>query len=187
MLIFLDLDGTVADFVKHLRSQDIPVNHAWGKPRDEWLPEHHEAEAVKVSRMHTPGFWRAIPPFDYAQTIYQTIKPYKPFILTAKPRETSPHWVGHEKLGWVREHLDPSFPTYRCITCNIGEKGKWSGPGRILIDDDGRHNKLDWENGGGTFVHHREDDHEFTIIKLKEAIKNVGQYLAAQELRGAEG
>ena len=154
MIIFLDMDGVVADFVRHIRNLNIPYNNQWGQPRETWTAETLAGEEIKERAMHTPGFWRDIPEMDGALELYQAVHQFKPFFLTAKPREHSEPWIGREKLDWVRDHLDPEFPTHRMIVCNIGSKGPYARPGYVLIDDDLKRNGKEWTEAGGTFIHY---------------------------------
>lgn len=168
-MIFLDMDGVVADFVSHIRAKNIPYNNQWGQPRETWTQETLESEAIKEAAMHSRGFWTSIPLMPGAKELYDLVNPLSPSFLTAKPRENSPDWIAEEKLEYVRTHLDPTFPEEKMFCCNIGEKGKWAGPGLILIDDDLKRNGKEWSEAGGVFLHYEGPQH----------YERIAQYVAA--------
>lgn len=168
-MIYLDMDGVVADFVAHIRAKNIPYNNQWGQPKETWTEETLAGEKIKEAAMHSPGFWTSIPVMEGAKELYNLLKPLGVCFLTAKPRQDSPDLVGTEKLEWVRTHLDPDFPEERMFCCNIGEKGKWAQPGHVLIDDDLKRNGKEWTEAGGIFLHYEGPQHYDRIQKYVTA------------------
>lgn len=181
-MIYLDMDGVLADFVQHLQDLKIPNNHQWFEPRETWTEETWAGEAIKTKAMHSPGFWTSLPVmpggkklWDYCQANY----PGQVAVLTCKPQKDSPDLVGHDKLHWIKNKLGPIYlDRFNCVA--PGEKYLYVKTGDVLIDDDKRHTKGFEE--GAHFIHHlaeydrsgdsiivtKNPDVDHTIAELKK-------------------
>ena len=59
------------------------------------------------------------------------------------------------------------------ITCNSNEKFKYSGFGKILVDDNVSHGKL-WESYGGTFIHHVNVERSiYELDKIQDRMEKI--------------
>lgn len=141
-MIFLDLDGVLANFVKAARiAHGIPWGeefewdfwHSWGLTDSEFWSK---CSGIK--------FWSDIDPFDHTRLLYETCnKRANTFILTA-PTKTAHAECCAGKSIWCQRvlkcHPQHVLPIY----------DKWlvSGEGRLLIDDK-QENCESWERHGG--------------------------------------
>lgn len=149
-MIYLDMDGVLADFNRHTRELKIPYNYQWYDPKETWTKETWEGERIKTELMHGPGFWDKIPPMPDAYELFDYCRHYDPFILTAKPQPDSPQIVADDKYKWVLEHLDSDFPIEKMIVVRKADKplsiGRTGHRYQILVDDD--HRSIDIWNAG---------------------------------------
>jgi hypothetical protein len=141
--VFLDLDGVMADF-------DGTFPKLFGF-------DHKTVEEIvmweHIGRM--PDFFFRLEPFQGAVEFYDSIRHFKPIILTACPREEGLYApAAAAKHRWVREHLDPNA----LVLPVFGSRSKplfMQHEGDILIDDY-RKNCSAWEASGGQAILHRE-------------------------------
>lgn len=150
-MIYLDMDGVLADFVQHTTDLGIPNNYQWFEPRETWTQETLEGERIKTAAMHSPGFWINIPLCPGAKQLWDFCEPYGRAVLTAKPQPDSPMLVDAEKLAWINKNLGEQ-PSDTFICCQRTEKQKYA-PGHVLVDDDPRNCKA-WEDAGGIAILH---------------------------------
>lgn len=175
-MLYLDMDGVLADFSQHLKNLNIPRNEAWGKPKEEWTPLDWVHEDVKVEAMHTRGFWRDIPPMPDMDELVDYVFQKTPFIgaLSCHPRPESPNFVAVEKFAWLLYNGIPiPVTTFACM--NIGEKHKFVGFCRpeqpqILIDDNVTMCK-EWRDAGGISVLHTSAKN--SIAQLEGILKHA--------------
>src|SRR6185436_11760465 len=133
-MIYLDMDGVLADFVMHTFNLKIPNNPQWFDPRETWTEETWAGERIKTKAMHSPGFWNALPLCPGAKDLWDFCEPYGRAVLTAKPQPDSPDLVGIEKLEWINKNLGPHTGD-AFICCQRTEKAQYA-PGHVLVDDD---------------------------------------------------
>ena len=145
-MIFLDLDGVLADFDSHYET------HFGVRPSG-----HYEMEA----RQLCPDFYRTIPLMTGARDLFRYVDEagYGVAILTGVP--SSVDAADNQKHEWAAEH----FPHVQVICCPAREKWEHGRPGDFLIDDYLKY-RLDWIGMGGVFIHHT--DVPSTIAKLRE-------------------
>jgi len=149
-MIYLDMDEVLAAFCQHTNDLGIPFNHQWHDPRETWTPETWEGERIKTKAMHTPGFWYAIPVMPGAKELWELAHALDEVsILTAKPQDNSPAFIGPEKLQWIRDYLGP-LDDSRFVCCTRLEKVHYA-PGNVLVDDDPR-TCQSWKDAGGQAV-----------------------------------
>lgn len=136
MTLFVDLDGTLADFDAHyealfgLRPCKIADNVDW--------------KAVRGVK----DFYLGMPPLPDMRQLWDYVAPHKPIILTGVPKSVEE--APGNKVGWVRKHLGPDVEV-RC--CPSKEKSLHCKPGDILIDDWEKHKHL-WLAAGGVWITH---------------------------------
>jgi hypothetical protein len=154
MKIFLDNDGVLANFDKH-------VLDLFGKtPRelgDEKLWEH-----VNENPNY---FWSTIPPMPYAHELWNfVVSTNIPFcVLTGCPKSHYEIAAEHKPL-WIKNH----FGETEVITCLSKNKPlHMENPGDILIDDFVA-NVRRWEKAGGIAIKHY--DGASSIQKLKNLL-----------------
>jgi hypothetical protein len=133
--IFIDLDGTLADF-------DLGHERAFGARPDK------EKDDVDWERVReTPNFYRDLPPMGDYRVLWNAVKHHRPIILTGVPKDV-PEAAGN-KLAWVNRVLGP----VDVICCRSKDKASYCSPGDVLVDDWEKHRAL-WEAAGGHWVTH---------------------------------
>lgn len=147
--LFLDLDGVFADFDTFVEETlGIKVDRK-NEPKDFW------------NRLRTyPGrLYYEMKPFPYASSLFESLRLYKPIILTGCPRSIPS--ADFDKRQWVKEHLDPDVPV---ITCRSWEKHKYASSGDVLLDDWPKYQDL-WERVGGIFIRHVEPETSIRLVR----------------------
>lgn len=148
--LFLDLDGVLADF-------DRGVEEITGKRPDQL----GTSEMWRALAGHE-NFFGTLALMEDAQQLWDFCEPYEPIILTGLPRGD---WAAAQKHDWVANMLGRDVEV---ITCWSRDKHKWSGPGRVLVDDRASHADK-WEAKGGEFILHRsaqQSIHRLTELGL---------------------
>ncbi len=136
--LFVDLDGTLADFEKRVLEITGKMPNA--------MPCSKMWRAIEDSR----DFFGTLEWMPGAKDMWNTyLKPLNPTILSGVPDSDS-RWAHKQKLAWCVRNLGPDVPVVLCAT---RDKNKYSGPGSVLIDDRER-TRRPWEEKGGIFVHH---------------------------------
>lgn len=134
--LFLDLDGVLADFDRHVLTlfgrapSEMPLAEMW-------------ARAARAR-----GFFETMPLMADGLDLWEFARPFEPTILTGLPRG---NWADAQKRRWVAKHLGSDVPV---ITCMSRDKGAYATPGAVLVDDTPRYADR-WEQQGGVFVLHR--------------------------------
>lgn len=139
--IFVDLDGTLADFDSHyeavtgIRPDKAADNVDWMLIRG------------------TPNFYRDIPPMPDMRELWDFVAPFHPIVLTGIPRQDGPKAIpeaADNKRAWVMDKLG-TYVEVRCVRSK--EKYLHANPGDILIDDWERYKHL-WLKAGGQWITH---------------------------------
>jgi len=133
--LFLDLDGVLADFDRGVREvtgrlpHEMPVGRMWAA-----LARH-------------PDFFGTLETTHDAEALWAFCAPHRPAILTGLPMGS---WAPAQKRRWVARVLGGHVEV---IGCRSREKHRWSGPGRVIVDDRA---ELEgpWTAAGGAFVRH---------------------------------
>jgi hypothetical protein len=150
--IWVDLDGTLADFdKKHVEMFGIP-------PDREDRTEEKDNEMWQIIDNHGTFFLDLEPLPDYLE-LWNFVKNFNPTILTGIPRTAN---ASEQKKEWVSKYISPDVPV---VCCKSREKFKHGSPGEVLLDDWEKY-KHKWERMGGIFVTHT--DAKSSIEKLKE-------------------
>ncbi len=148
--IYIDLDGTLADFDRHhevifgFRSDKLLDNVDWKKVRN------------------CPNFYRDIPPMVDMLELWSFVLPYDPVILTGIPSLVTE--AATNKREWVDKNLGRDVSM---IACASKEKCKVCRPGDILIDDWEKYRDL-WVAAGGRWITHVSAAQ--SVEKLKEVL-----------------
>lgn len=173
-MLYLDLDGVLADFDQALKNADVEINEAIHDPEHLWSPDDKARDQIIKAKMRETGFWTGIPKMKDADILWTFCQQFRPTVLTAKPyKEGESKTVAEEKFDWVNNNLGP-LPRERFICCLRSEKQNFIGhvphPKQILVDDH-PDNCSDWEKAGGIAVLHK--DASTTIEELKRIIYDV--------------
>jgi len=156
--LYVDLDGTLADFEKKLFE-------ITGKMRHE-LAASAMWRAVEKDR----NFFGSLEWMSGSKEMWQThLVPLQPTILSAVPRSEGRKFE-RQKMSWCASHLGEDVPV---ILCTGQQKAIYSGPGRILIDDRERARRP-WEKAGGIFILH---------TSAERSVQELQKVLAAQSQR----
>jgi hypothetical protein len=145
--IFIDLDGVIADFDAHARTQgkyDAAGKVKWDELDYQW--------------------WATMPIFPGAKDFYDAaLKLGEVRFLTA-PIVSEECFSG--KARWIQNFVPErgKFILRDLILCAGADKGYLAGANRILVDDR-QDNVKDWVDAGGIGIHHNGDFRE-TMKKL---------------------
>jgi 5'(3')-deoxyribonucleotidase len=156
-IIFCDMDGVLVDFDKGY--EDMTGKHTkhveLQNSKDFWNNLH---QSLKDKNLTEYDYWVNLPWMPDGQTLWNYIKPYNPYVLTAPSRDPGSkqgkkEWV--ERLSGMKKlYFKPAK-----------FKQEFSGKNRILIDD--RADTItNWNAQGGIGILHTSADN--TINKLKQ-------------------
>lgn len=152
IVIFLDLDGVLADFDSHM--------HARGKADGDGKPKWNELDHE---------WWTSIPVFHGAKKFYHDLKALGLVKFLSAPVPGVDSFSG--KAEWLSQSFLPKrgrFATLDLILCAGKDKRFLAAAGRILVDDRMKNIK-EWEEAGGIGVHHKGDFAQ-TLAAVKRAI-----------------
>lgn len=150
-MIYLDMDGVLADFMTYINNLGIPNNSQWFEPKDKWTEETWKGEEIKAQAMHSHGFWFHIPSTPDALELWNAVPEHQRAVLTAKPHKDSPDLVSWEKYAWINKNLG-FLPLDRFVCCERVQKVLYA-EGNIIVDDD--HRTCDtWREHGGKAIHY---------------------------------
>jgi hypothetical protein len=151
MQLFLDKDGVLADFDRH-------VLELFGDtPRK--LGDKRLWECVDA----TPDFWITIPMKEGADELMEVAAPYNPIILTGCP-VTGYDIAAASKPKWIGNRYGPSI---KVITCLSKDKPlHMIQPGDILVDDFIVNVKR-WRAAGGQSVWYKTPEEGLASLRRK--------------------
>lgn len=160
MILYLDVDGVLADFDGYVAKHGIQnrTGHIH-RPNSEWSDEDKKVDAEVRLLMDTPGFWSALPVLPDAHELWDYVqKHYTVTILTARPVDAiGAHRIAEEKHRWVNDHFDEG--RYEFICCLRSEKREYARSKRFLhsrnlLIDDMPYNCREWTEAGGISIRH---------------------------------
>lgn len=158
-MIFVDLDGVLADF-------DASAYKLFGKaPRD--IEDEIGSQKFWEAIAGVYDFYLTMPKMADADELWQGVLQYDPhpIILTGVPN--SMPQVPNHKRTWCEQY----FPGVEVITCYSRNKSVHCQSGDVLIDDWPKYKEL-WEKAGGIFIVH--ESAKATLQKLSLQFKNGG-------------
>ena len=144
--IYIDLDGVLADFNRYMESNNL------GKFRSKKWP------------LLPKDFFLLLHPMEDAHELWNFVKQYDAYILTAVPRPARemPDAAYHKKV-WANIHF--GIPEERILTVQRHEKKDYATPTSILIDDH-KGNIIEWGDHGGHGILHGQADESIASLKL---------------------
>ncbi len=160
MLVYLDLDGVMADF-------DGAFEARFGSKPTE-ITDKELWESINSF----PKFFRTLPPCRGAIDFFRMLdRMHNVRILTACPASNYEE-VAFQKRDWVREHLSKDV---EILPCRGGKTKHFfmNHPGDVLIDDH-ISNCERWHIAGGFPIHH-VGDFDLTSMLLREATHALAQ------------
>ena len=145
--IYCDMDGVLADFTGAISKQFYD-----GKPWDELKKQHKEKwqDTFRPQIMLDTKFWQDLPYAPGAQHLWDYIKGYNPFILSAYATWDEESCKKGKRL-WLAKYV--RVPESRVILCERQDKVKYASPTSILIDDYDK-NVREWNAHGGIGIQH---------------------------------
>lgn len=112
VIVYLDMDGVLADFKKGI-----------GRPNPEWNPPE----------MYEPYFFRKLPVMEGAkEAVAEMLANENIDLYIASKPDSKNLWCATEKFQWIQEHF-PDLLKKMFLTCDKGHLN-----GDFLIDDDFR-------------------------------------------------
>lgn len=152
MIIFLDMDGVLADFDKYVcETHGFETKEKW---KDNWagLPERVFNELEKMPD---------------ADLLVEYTKSYSPQILTAIPKRDKVRYARMDKMRWAKRHY--GFLSWEVNVVYREEKLMYATAEQyspnILIDDNYK-NIEEWKKQGGAGILHTST--ETTIVELQK-------------------
>jgi hypothetical protein len=146
LLIFIDLDGVLANFVDSARGV-----HGLSTPWEKCTWDFYQREGLTDDTFWNPLgtlFWSSLPrtdEFDAVLAAARNLADEKNIFILSSPCGTPGCITG--KAAWIERNL-PEFTKRVIFTSN---KHIFSGPGRLLIDDHDK-NVEQWVAAGGAAV-----------------------------------
>lgn len=169
-MLYLDLDGVLADFDGQLKNYGVNKNdtsfihtHPSG-----WTDEQIKLDSEVRKCMGTPGFWEQMPICPGALELFDYVKHFHPIILTAVPNILEYRdRIEKEKATWILKNLGFVFT----IFCLRSQKQDYVRDNKDILVDDMIQNIKEWNKAGGTGVLH--EDAWNTIKRLSYLFEEV--------------
>jgi hypothetical protein len=138
-MIWLDLDGVMADFDGHYEK-------LFGV-----RPTRNKVDWKLVNSV--PDFFRTIPLMPGARELFATAAAlgHGFGMLTGCPPEIDAS--DNQKRDWVKANFPIQMLGRRIVCCRSRDKCLHGNPGDVLVDDYTKYRHL-WEDMGGIFIHH---------------------------------
>jgi hypothetical protein len=150
VLIFLDLDGVIADFDTHKKS----------KLKSDGKTDYDALDYA---------WWTTMPVFKGAKDFYYELRKQGQVRFLTGPVPLVDCFAG--KAAWINKKFIPERGRWGLndlIICHSKAKQLMAGPGRILVDDD-KGNIARWNEAGGIGILH-EGDYADTLKRVKKAV-----------------
>lgn len=143
-----DMDGVIA----HFQQGVLKVFPSFEEGRTEAVKKQDRLMWAAITKHQKEGnhFWYELEPMPDAHELWNFIKPYNPYILSAAGQ---PHFKAMEqKIRWLNKYFQVPEDRIRIVQ-RSHEKAQYAHPGAVLIDD--KRKALDpWIEAGGIGVLH---------------------------------
>ena len=162
-VIYLDMDGVIADFVAGYKEKF---------DRNAYKDDHFTVQQFVSS---DSNFFRDLPVITRGQALYDSLKDKFNIVLITTPMEDMP-FCRVDKTQWAREH----FPDIKTIIFSSTKAEFASHEGAVLIDDMD-YNLEPWAEAGGTAIDFNKFSNKEILDKIddvvhpKEKIKITGK------------
>ena len=149
--IFCDMDGVIVDFERgYYELTGKHTSQVLDGSNEFWKPLEDEGAL----------FWATLPRMPDGKQLWDYIKKYKPYILTAPSLDSSSR-VGKE--AWCKMHINGQYKKLYFKAARY--KSDFADENKILIDD--REDTIaSWNAKGGIGIHHTSAAN--TIKELKK-------------------
>jgi hypothetical protein len=165
-IVYVDLDGVLVDLVSGLSKA---VGKELSLDRKAEFTEEFYKFINSMDVKYVAEFWRDLPQTKDCEKIWNTVKYYKPKILTS----VSDNVGGvYGKELWCFTNLGITSDYVYCSRKSY-EKKNYASKMSLLIDDYDK-NIEQWREAGGTAIHHTDTDS--TIQQFNEFIKKTWRY-----------
>jgi 5'(3')-deoxyribonucleotidase len=149
--IYCDIDGVLADFEKgYAELTNTKPSKSFNGKQEFWKPISDAGAS----------FWANLDWMSDGQTLWNYIKKYKPYILSAPSMEQSSR-IG--KDDWVKTHMPGEYR--KLLLYPRAQKVLFANEDKILIDDM-EQTIREWKNAGGIGILHTSAAN--TIKELKK-------------------
>lgn len=140
MLIYLDVDGVVADWVKGIHeATDIEPN-LWDTVGHGLLPTSNQTLVDKA--MSARAFWVGLSRYPWAKELYEVCRKHGEVVFCTQPFDSPEALAG--KYEWLHNHFGVTMENI------ILMRNKWrlANPRALLIDDNIENcNRFQWAGG----------------------------------------
>jgi hypothetical protein len=148
--IYCDMDGVLTDFNGSI------LKLGYKGPLPARSPEDKKMLWAFV-KDNAEKFWGDMPWLPDGKTIWKTIEPYEPILLTSVASNMNSKLGIEGKKGkerWIKRELGEKYLKTALIVAS-GDKTKYASSNSILIDDDDLKNVNPWIKAGGIGITHR--------------------------------
>lgn len=178
MTLYIDLDGVLADFDRGAKVFGFDTS-TLNKSRDELDKEEVSIKENLYDAIAFSKFYAELPFMPGGKGLWNALKPYGPFILTAAPsfRHRQDAQAAHQdaaekKRLWCQNYLKINDPD--SVICTLSWKKylfvDHHGPAeRAILIDDRAKNIGEWEEAGGIGILHHST--QTTLWKLQKYLR----------------
>ena len=151
-IVFCDIDGCVADFVKGYKQ----AFH-----RDAYADDSF---TIKQFVMQVPDFFRNLPVIEKGRELVDLLSDNYKVVFLTTPMDELPS-CRRDKMEWIRDNFGPDYD----ILFSFNKADYVEDENSILIDDM-EHNLDPWNDAGGTAIDVTKNRNDAIIEKIEEAI-----------------
>lgn len=177
MIIYLDVDDTLADFREHAVARGVPRWEGSWYTTDPatWTQEQKDIQARTNEEMSKPDFWLTMPPAPGAFELIAASRQRtdEVYLLTAMPSFAKTDelrtMIYGAKMQYAVDRLH--MPPQRTIVCARADKVNYAtrfhtGEQNVLVDD-AHQNVREWIDANGIAIHHEIGNMAATIAAVK--------------------
>ena len=169
MIIYLDMDGVIADFVGGLEKEfnmKVSDNYSWDIHNDFGMKKEEFWR-----RIDTVEFWGNLEMIKGSFEFYQKLKKFCSVYICTKPTNSPNCFYG--KAIWLKNHFGGNFSNY----IFIAKKDLLAHGGAVLIDDHSENIDNFRKFGGHGILVDRLDRDPNPQIKQAEIVEKVKELM----------